>query len=554
MRVLLLATAFNTLTQRAWCELRRTPHTVGVLLAGDAHEHDTLTARVQEAAPDLILCPYLTTRIPQSVWATWTTIVIHPGPPHDRGPSALDWAIRDAEPVWGVTALQAIEELDAGPVWAWRTFDMPAMPRKTALYNGPVADAALACIHEVLHQCAQPGFRPVPADQAPRPVPTAAPRRRMTQADRRIDWADPTNAILRRIRASDGHPGVRTRLAGVDVFVYDAVPGAVVPAAPGALVGHDHDAVQVGTGDGTIWIGKVRRADPPQAIKRPATEVLTQVPQCVPAAASGDHGPRYQPIRYRRGTDVGWLTVDFYNGAWSTGACQRVARTLAQIDLHRLQVLVITGGSDTFSNGIDLHTIEAAADPAAEAWANIRAINQVCRQIKTQRAATIAAFTGNAGAGGVMLALAADVVVARDGVILNPSYTAMGLHGSELHTFTLPRRIGEATAHQLLHDGYPLDAATAAAIGLVDEVGPHDHNAFMAWLAEFANTYAPRSPRTGRAPRTPHPEIPLEVYEIRELAEMSRDLYDNRHDFHGRRRAFVHRLPGHRRVPALPAR
>jgi hypothetical protein len=48
----------------------------------------------------------------------------------------------DAEPVWGVTALQAVQELDAGPIWASRTFTVgPDTPRKSTLYNGPVTDA-----------------------------------------------------------------------------------------------------------------------------------------------------------------------------------------------------------------------------------------------------------------------------------------------------------------------------------------------------------------------------------------------------------------------------
>ena len=48
---------------------------------------------------------------------------------------------------------------------------------------------------------------------------------------------------------------------------------------------------------------------------------------------------------------------------------------------------------------------------------------------------------GNAGAGGVFLALAADQVWARHGVVLNPHYKNMGnLYGSEYWTYLLPRR------------------------------------------------------------------------------------------------------------------
>ena len=49
------------------------------------------------------------------------TIVIHPGPKGDRGLPALDWAVRVGEPTWG-TALQAVQEIDAGPIWPSRNF------------------------------------------------------------------------------------------------------------------------------------------------------------------------------------------------------------------------------------------------------------------------------------------------------------------------------------------------------------------------------------------------------------------------------------------------
>ena len=88
-----------------------------------------------------------------------------PGPRGDRGPSSLDWAIMGGAPVWGVTALQAIDEMDAGPIWASRTFVVDAdPPRKSDLYNGSVTDAAVALVHEVVARFADPGFVPEPLD------------------------------------------------------------------------------------------------------------------------------------------------------------------------------------------------------------------------------------------------------------------------------------------------------------------------------------------------------------------------------------------------------
>ena len=141
MRILLLCSAFNGLSQRVWIELRESGHQVTVQISeGD----DSIRSAVAVTDPDLVICPFLRERVPEDVWRSRPTIIVHPGPQGDRGPSSLDWAIMGAEPVWGVTALQAVGEMDAGPVWATESITMPAdPPRKSDLYNGPVADAAV---------------------------------------------------------------------------------------------------------------------------------------------------------------------------------------------------------------------------------------------------------------------------------------------------------------------------------------------------------------------------------------------------------------------------
>ena len=221
MRILLLCSAFNGLSQRAWLELRRRGHDVSIQLAVS---EEAITLAAERLDPDLIICPFLRERVPAAVWTRYRTIIVHPGPKGDRGPSSLDWAIIDGEPRWGVTALQAVEEMDAGPVWATRTFPLDVdPPAKSALYNGPVADAAIEVIGEVVDKAATPAFRPEALDErAPDVIGRLRPT--MRQADRRFAWSDSTETIVRRIRASDGSPGVRTTLGGVEVSVFDAAP------------------------------------------------------------------------------------------------------------------------------------------------------------------------------------------------------------------------------------------------------------------------------------------------------------------------------------------
>ena len=131
-----------------------------------------------------------------------------------------------------MTALSAVDEMDAGPVWASRSFPLPAdPPRKSVLYAGPVTDAAVELVHEVVEKASRPGFTPDPVDAADAP---GRLRPGMTQMDRRFSWSDPTAQIVRHIQAGDGSPGVRAELAGMEVSVFDAHPDAAVPEGHGA--------------------------------------------------------------------------------------------------------------------------------------------------------------------------------------------------------------------------------------------------------------------------------------------------------------------------------
>ena len=96
---------------------------------------------------ELILAPFLKRAIPASVWQQHLCLVVHPGPPGDRGPSALDWAILRGATAWGVTVLQANAEWDAGPVWASALFPMRAA-RKSSLYRNEVTEAAVIAVRD----------------------------------------------------------------------------------------------------------------------------------------------------------------------------------------------------------------------------------------------------------------------------------------------------------------------------------------------------------------------------------------------------------------------
>ncbi len=186
MRVMLLCSSFNGLSQRAWIDLRNAGHDVVVQLGANS---TAVRAAVSTFDPELIICPFLRERVPDDVWTCCRTIIIHPGPVGDRGASSLDWAITEGASTWGVTALQAVGELDAGPVWAARTFRLARTPRrKSSLYNGPVADAACDLIREVVAKANDPAFVPLSVDYRAADV-VGRPRPTMRQNDRTFCWA-----------------------------------------------------------------------------------------------------------------------------------------------------------------------------------------------------------------------------------------------------------------------------------------------------------------------------------------------------------------------------
>jgi putative two-component system hydrogenase maturation factor HypX/HoxX len=161
------------------------------------------------------------------------------------------------------------------------------------------------------------------------------------------------------------------------------------------------------------------------------------------------------------------LGIDFYNGAMSTAQCRRLEAALRHTAKQDTRVLVIRGGrsAGVFSNGIHLNVIEAAPNPALAGWRNIVAIDDVCRQLLTTGQIVVTAVAGNAGAGGVMLALGADHVLVHQGAVLNPHYQSMGLFGSGYWTYALPRRVGRYQAERLTTDCLPIDAAEAVTPG-----------------------------------------------------------------------------------------
>ena len=562
MRILLLCHSFNSLGQRLYAELALRNHDLSVEL--DISDKVTIEA-VERFRPELVIAPYLKRAIPENVWRRYRCLIVHPGPPGDRGPSALDWAILEGKQTWGVTVLQAEADMDAGPVWAWREFAM-RNARKSALYRLEATDAAVAAVLEAVEHAGEPGFTPMPAAQLPG-ASRHGWRPSMNPSTGRIDWnGDNTATVLRKLHCADGSPGVEDTLLGVPCRLFDARPARGWRGEPGQVIACHNEAVCLATTDGAVWIGRLRElGDGAAPFKLPASRVLgaqrlASVPRLDgdPTVASF---PGYADIRYEENGPVGFLHFDFYNGAMSTERCNRLLAAYRHARARPTRVIVLMGGPEFWSNGLDLNAIEAAASPADESWRNINAIDDLAREIiTTTDKLTVSALQGNAGAGGVFLALAADEIHARRGIVFNPHYQNMGnLYGSEYWTYLLPRRAGLDQAETLMHHRLPVLAGTAKSWGLIDDVGNPDPAAFMGAIRTRAHQLAEAGDFDRRirrkCERRSQDEAlrPLAQYRDEELEHMKLNFYGFDPSYHVARYKFVHRVP-HAWTPLYLAR
>ncbi|MGN9758426.1 hydrogenase maturation protein [Streptomyces sp. SD31] len=563
MNILLVASAFNSLSQRVYAELADRGHRVDVVLA--SHGPDAVRAAVHETRPELIIAPMLKTALPEDVWRKHTCLVVHPGPPGDRGPSSLDWAIAEAAPRWGVTVLQAEASMDAGDIWASEPFPVPPVG-KSDLYRNEVSDAATAAVLLAVQRYADGSFKPWRQSD---PEVGVVWRDFFRQEQRRIDWGrDSTDVVLRKLRGGDSQPGVLDEILGREVFLHGGHPEDLLRGRPGELLATRAGAVCRATRDGAVWIPELRprkSSGDPAPFRRPAASVLASF---AADAARGSAGPHRLPedpaplelpadrrtwtdIRYRQRGDIGFLTFSFPGGAMSTDHCRRLLTAYRHALARPTSVLVLGGTRDFFSNGIHLNVIEAAADPAGESWANLNAMNDLVEAVlRTTDRLVVAALGGNAAAGGLMLALAADEVWCRAGAVLNPHYRRMGLYGSEYWTYTLPRRVGVETARRLTSEALPVSAATGTRIGLVDQLVAVPAQEFAAETERRATALAAapdlarRIAAKAAARQADEERRPLADHRRAELARMRAIFFDPHAPYHALRSAFVRKQPG----------
>ena len=537
MKILLIISSFNSLSQSVYCKLQELEHKVFIKFA---ISKELMIEAVEEINPDIVFCPFLKQFIPSEIFENYPTFVLHPGIIGDRGHNSLDNAINDEVKQWGVVILKANEILDGGDIYAQSNFIMREESSKASIYRNEVTQATLKALEQFLQNYQNKDF--IPTKQILNPI-----HKNLSQENRKINWQkDNTKQILKKINMSDSTPGVKDEILGVECYLFSAFIEDTLRGETKEILAKRDGAICIGTIDGAIWVSQIQELG---SFKLPATYVLKDKikgieEKRIPLVIEDERKSFYE-LRVQRKDEIAYLYFNFYNGAMTSTQCIKLKYAIEYLK-EECKVLVLMGADDFFSNGIHLNILEDSKKQGEDGWSNINAMNEAVKAVLLcDEIITVASFNKNSGAGGVFLGLACDYAISSENTIFNPHYKTLGLSGSEYHTFILPKRVGQTKSKELLENCLPINANYAKKINMIDEVYPFEDyqeklEIFCENLLKNEDTF---EEFIDRKKDFLEQELPLmEECKEKELQIMYDEFWQKSSSFHTLRYDFVHKI------------
>jgi methionyl-tRNA formyltransferase len=166
--------------------------------------------------------------------------------PKYRGAAPVNWAIVNGEPETGVTTMQIVEELDAGPILLQQPTQIRAHETAPELM-ARLAETGAEALSETLRQLDTIEPQPQRHEDA-----TFAPI--LKREDGLVDWTTDAFAIERRVRGFQPWPNAYTNLNSRRLIIWRAIPEKDESCVirPGKIVEARGDELVVACGSGTL--------------------------------------------------------------------------------------------------------------------------------------------------------------------------------------------------------------------------------------------------------------------------------------------------------------
>ncbi len=198
-------------------------------------------------------------------------------------------------------------------------------------------------------------------------------------------------------------------------------------------------------------------------------------------------------VNYSAENGIGWIQMDdppanTYTHEMMRHLDEGILKARFDDDVH---VIVITGkGEKFFSAGANIGMLNDVT-PKFKYFFCLHA-NETLNRLEHTPKLVIAALNGHTVGGGLEIAMAADIRIARKGggKIGLPEVNLGVLPGTG-GTQRLSRLIGKAKALELCATGRTFDFEDAQAMGIVTEIFEGDHASFMEQVTEYAAKFAP---------------------------------------------------------------
>jgi enoyl-CoA hydratase/carnithine racemase len=179
-------------------------------------------------------------------------------------------------------------------------------------------------------------------------------------------------------------------------------------------------------------------------------------------------------LRFEREGPVAWCVIDRpeARNALTPAMYFGIKRAVRIVNQDpELAALVITGTGDVFAPGGDLG---GRREPEDEPTPDIGHDILPFLSIRDSRAPVVAAVNGICQAGGLLIAMLADICVASDRATFRVPELLRGIPDAT-YAAVLPAHVGVAVARDLLLSARRFDAAEAQRLGVIARVVPHEN-------------------------------------------------------------------------------
>ena len=234
-------------------------------------------ARLAELQPDILVVVAYGLLLPEAVLAIppLASLNIHASLlPRWRGAAPIERAYMAGDQLTGIGIMEMEAGLDTGPVYTER--QRPITPGMAIdVLEQQLCEDGIDALLEVLEgfQRAEQG-----AGAAPTPTPQtengATYARKLTAADRELDWTSTAEALSRQVGALANRMPVRasiceihkpvepssqpTQKKGLQILNAQAMPEQITQTAPGTIVSASKEGIDVACGNGLLRITQVK--------------------------------------------------------------------------------------------------------------------------------------------------------------------------------------------------------------------------------------------------------------------------------------------------------